>query len=278
MQYKKGFNIKPKEVKSNGKVIFTDGTNDLVPNQVACEAYGYDYDRGACTAFKYSTGLQMKFESEKVLINGDGNKKTNSRGCFISGTENEISSNMNCSVSGLQNKIDLGVNNASVIGGKLGKATIAGEVVIGGGDGDGTEVGQQQMSIISLSGITTGSDITLYALGDDDEDEQITLPDNSISIYELYITGLCTGGSAGTAGHFKTKRILGSLLVDEDGAITRTETISTNTGYNGDTGTISIVTSAANIFSVQIAGRADTAVNWSAVVKLYINQTVKVDF
>ena len=40
MDYKKGYNIKPKEVLRTGEILFTDGTNDVIPNQAACEAYG----------------------------------------------------------------------------------------------------------------------------------------------------------------------------------------------------------------------------------------------
>ena len=39
MDYKKGFNIKPKEVLRTGEILFTDGTNDVIPNQSACESY-----------------------------------------------------------------------------------------------------------------------------------------------------------------------------------------------------------------------------------------------
>ena len=44
MEYKKGFNVKPKEVNADGSVTFTDGTNNVVPSQLACEAYGYKYN------------------------------------------------------------------------------------------------------------------------------------------------------------------------------------------------------------------------------------------
>ena len=35
MEYKKGHKIKPKEILDNGVVVFTDGTNDVSPNQVS---------------------------------------------------------------------------------------------------------------------------------------------------------------------------------------------------------------------------------------------------
>ena len=40
ISYLPNFDIKPKEVSQLGVVSFTDGTNDVVPNQVQCEAHG----------------------------------------------------------------------------------------------------------------------------------------------------------------------------------------------------------------------------------------------
>jgi len=44
MKFKKEFKRKPKGITGIGEVIFTDGTNDVVPNQLSCEAYGYTYN------------------------------------------------------------------------------------------------------------------------------------------------------------------------------------------------------------------------------------------
>ena len=43
--YIKGFSVKPKRTTEVGNVIFTDGNNEITPNQVQCEAYGYTYDK-----------------------------------------------------------------------------------------------------------------------------------------------------------------------------------------------------------------------------------------
>ena len=40
----KGFSVIPLSVSALGAVTFTDGTNEITPNQVECEAYGYTYD------------------------------------------------------------------------------------------------------------------------------------------------------------------------------------------------------------------------------------------
>ena len=38
--YLKGFDVKPSSTTPSGVVIFTDGRNDITPNQLQCEAYG----------------------------------------------------------------------------------------------------------------------------------------------------------------------------------------------------------------------------------------------
>ena len=62
MDYKTGFNIKPNKVTKLGQVIFTDGTNDVVPNQLACEAYGYRYNSatGTCNSYNFNEVYNSK--------------------------------------------------------------------------------------------------------------------------------------------------------------------------------------------------------------------------
>ena len=43
MIYKTGFTVKPLAISGTGQVTFTDGTNDITPNQKECEAYGYTF-------------------------------------------------------------------------------------------------------------------------------------------------------------------------------------------------------------------------------------------
>ena len=59
MEYKKVYKIKPEQVLPDGRVLFTNGTNTVIPNQVSCEAYGYKYNSkdGTCTAFHRPTKL-----------------------------------------------------------------------------------------------------------------------------------------------------------------------------------------------------------------------------
>ena len=45
-----GYTVKPSSVSGLGIVTFTDGTNQITPNQLQCEAYGYTYNKvtGTC--------------------------------------------------------------------------------------------------------------------------------------------------------------------------------------------------------------------------------------
>ena len=55
--YLTGFTVKPASTSAIGLVTFTDGTNEVTPNQLQCEAYGYTYDKdsGTCSTFRFNT-------------------------------------------------------------------------------------------------------------------------------------------------------------------------------------------------------------------------------
>jgi len=63
--YLKGMPVKPASISGLGVVTFTDGTNDITPNQLQCEAFGYIYNRatGTCSVFRYNTNLNKSFEN-----------------------------------------------------------------------------------------------------------------------------------------------------------------------------------------------------------------------
>ena len=73
--YIDGFNIKPKSISSIGVVTFTDGTNDIVPNQIQCERYGYIYDKatGTCSTFNYNSKINTNNNNTNSTIRGNQN-------------------------------------------------------------------------------------------------------------------------------------------------------------------------------------------------------------
>jgi hypothetical protein len=125
-QFLTGFNVKPSSISPIGTVTFTDGTNDLTPNQIQCEAYGYIYNKvtRTCSAFKYSTNLDRNISNTNNKINGAGNTTLpNTDNTYIIGQKNTVrGDSTNNIVVGTQNEIANGVSNANVYG-TLGEAT-----------------------------------------------------------------------------------------------------------------------------------------------------------
>ncbi len=281
MEFKKDFKIKPKEVNLNGLVIFTDGTNDVVPNQLACEAYGYKYDTrtGTCISFIPTSKLNKQLKEPSNTIAGASNKheKGTSRS-IINGTLNTAKGfNENCLVTGEKNEVQNNINNSLLVG-KMGKVTHNSEFCIGGG-GFNSEAGLLQYSVLQVSGKTTStSDVDLYIEGDDARGNEILLPANSVTTYEIWLSGLVTGGSSGTPGNYETYEYHGTIRCGNTGTLTHNAKIARLLGRTGSLGTKTIDTSTAYTLKVQIAGQNNVNTSWHAVVKLHINKTNAVTF
>lgn len=273
MEFKKDFKIKPKEVRQDGTVLFTDGTNDVLPNQLACEAYGYKYDTatGSCVSFKPTLQLDQQLKEPSNTIKGVNNKtnKGTSRS-IISGTLNTTKGfNENCFISGVGNTINNGINNATVIG-AYGKAIRQGEFVRGGGASN--KANEPQSSIVQLTCNTTDATTTNMKVLDL-TDEFINLQNNSILGFEIYLTRLEIGGEAGRAGNFSYKHIEGVMKIDN--VYTTDIIIKHNTliGKVGVTGTVNVVDVSTGTVSIAVSDRAGVNNIWNATVYLHETKT-----
>ena len=249
--YLNGFFVKPSYANSLGVVIFTDGINELSPNQQQCEAYGYTYDKatGTCTAFTYSARMGSNIINENNSIQGSGNStETGTNNTYIMG---EIAS---------------GVNNASVLG-NYGIAQRPGEVVIGGGGFTGAGKGYAQSSVITLTGVTTNEDTTpLYVNGDSNV---TTIARNAgaklYTSFKSQLIGVRTGGTAaGAEGDriFLTSTgIINLAILDESTAVVVSR--GTVTGWTGN------VTFSGSDMEFSVTGVADMNISWSCTLNLY---------
>ena len=89
--YITGFAVKPTSISLTGIVTFTDGTNDITPNQSQCEAYGYTYDKatGTCSTFRYNTNLERNISNVNNTIRGSQNTtETGTKNTFKMGESN----------------------------------------------------------------------------------------------------------------------------------------------------------------------------------------------
>jgi|TARA_Y100001973_G_C5144566_1_gene304730 hypothetical protein len=274
MEYLKEHKIKPKEIKGI-EVIFTDGTNDVRANQITCEAYGYVWDQhsGTCKITTNSLSVQKAFRNADNTKFGKNNTvETGTNNSVLLGSSNKTKGkNTNVFITGEQNIISNGLNNTSIIGGKMGKALTQGQVLIGGGSYN-SEPGLIQMSFVQLSNKTTDATLTsLTAQGVGTN--YIELQNNSIVGYEAHIVALCSGGSSGTPGQYIYYKLIGAVKVDNGYNATFTQSISTSANGSLSISTTPVMATTTDPYmTIKVVGAANVNIGWAASVQLYENK------
>ena len=273
MDYKKGFNIKPKEVLRTGEILFTDGTNDVIPNQSACESYGYKYNSatGTCTAFDYDSTLERKFNNIHNNVSG---------GVTDNGTQNTIlngqqhitkGNNFNNILNGEKHQIENAIKNANVLSGAYGQIQNQGEVVLSGG-GFNEALGMSQTSFIQQSGNTTDATQTsLYTQYI--TNKFIEKVGNSVIGFEANVIGVNTGIGTGTTGEYGYVQVTGAVTFTNGLASTYHQSTSHIVAY-GTSGmhiTAVMKDATATSFGVAVTGLAETYIQWTASIKLWRN-------
>tara|TARA_R100000781_G_scaffold65483_1_gene41202 strand:+ start:2868 stop:3713 length:846 start_codon:yes stop_codon:yes gene_type:complete len=275
MEFRKGFKIKPRQVNSDGTVVFTDGTNNVLADQITCEAYGYKFDNetGTCYSFKQTMQLEDQLQEPSNTIKGTGNKiNKGTSNTIINGNFNTAKgNNNNCLISGTSNNINNGIIDATVVGG-FGRAIRYGEFVVGGGANGGRNTDNvPQFSVVVMSCNTTGSGTT-NMLVNGLANQYISLQNNSILGYEAFVTRLETGGSAGTVGKFSYRHIKGVVRVEDDYTLTIENFNSRILGKDGVNGTAAIAEVTTGYLGIQVSDRNNVNNSWSAVV--YLHETL----
>ena len=131
MDYKKGYTVKPKNILNSGEVIFTDGTNEIIPNQVTCEAYGYTYNSASatCQAYNFSTVLENKFNNILNNVSG-GSTENGTKNTILNGQEILTKgNNFNNIINGEKHQIENNINNSNVLNGSYALVENQGEVL-----------------------------------------------------------------------------------------------------------------------------------------------------
>tara|TARA_R110000824_G_scaffold89013_6_gene218545 strand:- start:2086 stop:2964 length:879 start_codon:yes stop_codon:yes gene_type:complete len=279
--YITGFNVKPSSISGIGIVTFTDGTNDITPNQLECEAYGYTYDRntGTCSTLTFNTNLGRNIGNiNNTIKGGNNNTETGTDNNLIIGESNTIkSTSRNNLVVGTDNEIASGINNTTVLG-LNGKATTQAEFAIGGGIesiADSTDattlISKRKRSVIELAGVTIDNTATNLTVSGDGS-SFISVEPNSIIGYDIYITRLELGGTAGTAGNYSYRNIRGAVKIDNS------RTMSFIVGFNRNIAKVGInatcVMAESTVgsdlsISVQVTDRNNVTNLWSASVTLH---------
>lgn len=269
--YLKGYDVKPSSTSPIGIVTFTDGTNDIIPNQQQCEAYGYTYNQadGTCSTFRYNTNLNRSFSNESNKFQGANNTtETGTNNTLIIGQNNTVKGlSRNNIIVGNENEIANGVNNASVFG-NYGIAERDGEVVIGGGGFSGAGVGKAQSSTITLTGTTTDASATnLFVNGDASTTIIARSSTSSFQGFEATVIGVRTGGSAasGAVNDRICLRVTGLVFLKA------VDQSSTDLGKSGTTGgwAAEVAFSGTNDMLFAVTGAANMNISWSCTLNIY---------
>lgn len=266
MPYIIGFDVKPTSTSAIGTIIFTDGTDDITPNQLECEAYGYTYNQatGTCSAFKYNTNLNRNFNNISNTSKGAGNTtETGTNNNLILGESNTIRSiSRNNLVVGTSNQVTSEINNTSVFG-TLGESTATNSIVLGC-NAPADVLGERQ-SIQLMYGTQTTQGTTVNSYLNNITDGYFVIPDNSIMYFHADVIAVRVGGSAGdgAVGDYAS-------WVERGVVINKSGTLTVNRERDAikSSGVVTDWRPTANVsgtnFRMTVRGETDTTIEWNS--------------
>jgi hypothetical protein len=262
--YLTGFTVKPLSVSGLGVVSFTNGSREVTPNQLQCEAYGYTYNKaaGTCSIFRFNTNLNRNVANENNRTYGAGNStETGTNNSLVMGENNTVKGfSRNNIIVGSNNEIANAVNNANVFG-TFGEATADNSIVLGGNAG--TDILGKRQAIQLLYGTQTTDGTTVDSYLNGITGSYFVVPENTAIMFEADILAVRVGGTAvaGAVGDYKSWIETG-VVINKSGTLTvDSSTIShSSSGTTGGWDAVSTVSGTNYIMSVE--GVADTTIEW----------------
>tara|TARA_R100000231_G_scaffold138328_1_gene116445 strand:- start:2447 stop:3298 length:852 start_codon:yes stop_codon:yes gene_type:complete len=264
-----GLEVKPNKIREDGVVSFTDGTNEITPNQFQCEAYGYIYDIQArvCRAYPYYPEIETVSKKSDNNTQGDENE-------IVSGAKNTyIMGQNNTAANRSKNNILVGTNNIAnakisnnAIFGIGGMGVIDGAMIFGGNaltDRQGT---RQTITLMygceTTDGTTTDSFVNNTGL-------KFFYPEaNRVYYFQSETLAVRVGGSAaGSVGDFKAWVERGVVVADGTGnlSIDRSRTSPASSGSVSGWSPINAV--ASNYFRQTVKGATDMTIKWVSTIR-----------
>jgi len=268
--YLTGFDVKPYVTSAIGVVTFTDGTNEIIPNQLQCEAYGYTYNQadGTCSIFRFNTSLDRSFSNATNKLQGTGNTtETGTNNTHIIGENNTVKGlSRNNIVVGNQNEIANNVNNANVFG-TLGEATADNSIVLGG-NASGDALGERQ-TMTFIYGKTTTDNSTVDAFLNNTTDSYFVVPLNTAIYFQSESLAVRVGGSSGSGavGDFKAWVERG-VVINKSGtlSIQRSRTSPASSGTT--TGWSPINSVSGTNFLQTVKGANNMDIEWASTIRM----------
>ena len=268
--YITGFAVKPLTTSGIGIVTFTDGTNEVTPNQLQCEAYGYTYNKalGTCSAFTYNTNLNRSVANENNKTYGVANStETGTNFTLVMGENNTVRGlSRNNIIVGNQNEIANGVNNANVYG-TLAEATATNSIVLGGNASDDNLAERQSIHLMYGKQTTSGS--TLASNLNNTAASYFVIPDNTIMYFHATCLAVRVGGTSGSGavGDYWSA-IERGVVINKSGvlSIQRERDVIKTSGTT--TGWVATTSISGGNFKVNVRGANNMILDWVCDMKL----------
>ena len=266
-----GFTIAPNGVTALGGVLFVDQQgNQVTPNQVECEAYGYTYnsDSNTCSTFRYNTNLNRIFDNLSNSISGAGNTtETGVGNTQIIGESNTVRNlSRNNLIVGTNNEISNGISNTNVYG-MLGEATAINSIVLGG-NAAGDNLGERQ-TMTFMYGIQTTANPTVDAFLNNTTDSYFVVPENTAIYFQSETLAVRVGGvaAAGAVGDFKSWVERG-VVINKSGtlSIQRSRTSPASSGTTTSWSPINDV--LGTNFLQTVKGKTDMTIEWASTIRM----------
>ena len=266
--YLTGFTVKPASTSAIGLVTFTDGTNEVTPNQLQCEAYGYTYDKdsGTCSTFRFNTNLNRSFNNVNNKTFGAGNStQTGTNNTIVMGENNTVRGfSRNSIITGNKNEIANGVNNANVSG-TSGEVTVDNSIVLGGNAG-ADALGKRQITIV-MYGLQTTDNTTSNANLSNTVGDQYEIPENTAVYFQSETLAVRVGGSgAGNVGDFKAWVERG-VVINKSGVLSINRS-RTSPAHSGTTSGWQPINSVSGTNFIQtVKGSNNRTIEWTSTVR-----------
>ena len=257
--------VRPSFTSPVGIVTFTDGTNDVIPNQQQCEAYGYKYDigTGTCSAFTFSTNLGKNIVNENNNVQGSGNvTETGTNNTYIMGENNRVKGlSRNNIIIGSNNEIANGVNNANVYG-TLGEVTATNSIVLGGNAP--TDNLAERQSIQLMYGVQTTAGGTVDSYLNNITDNYFTIPDNTAMYFHADVLAVRVGGAGtGSAGDFLSWVERG-VVINKSGTLSIERERDTIKGSGNHTNWRPTANVSGTNFRMTVRGDTNQTIEWAS--------------
>ena len=265
-----GFTVKPLATSTLGIVTFTDGTNEIIPNQLQCEAYGYTYNKqtGTCSTFRFNTNINRSFSNISNKLQGAGNTtETGTNNTYIIGENNTVRGlSRNNIIVGNQNEIANGVNNANVYC-TLAEATADNSIVLGGNASDDNLAERQ--SIHLMYGQQTTSAATVDSNLNNTAASYFVIPDNTIIYFHATCLAVRVGGTSasGAPGDYLSL-IERGVIINKSGvlSIQRERDVIKSSGTTS--GWVSTAAISSGNFTIRVRGANNMTLEWACDIKL----------